>query len=90
MAGAVVFNIKPSDGWTQVTTGSTTYFQLRSQSSNHPIFVTTAATKPAATAPGYKVDRHEHFRVNVTNANPYWVKCVDEQPQGNMILVFSI
>lgn len=86
---AAQFNIQPSDGWVAVTSASTDFIRIRSSTPNHPFLVTSGASLPAATAVGFKVQCHD-FMVNVTNAQNYYVKTIDELPQGNRISVFSI
>lgn len=86
------FQINPSDGWVAVTSAGTDFVRIRSSTPGHAFYVTSAGSLPAATAVGYKVgpSDDDDFWVNVPNADNYYVKTIDEQPQGNKITVFSI
>lgn len=84
------FQIRPEDGWVAVTSAGVDYIKIRTSSVKHPFYVTSGADAPAATVLGYKVGCSGEFKVNVATAELYYVRTIDEQPEGNTISVFSI
>lgn len=84
-----IFNIRPEDGWVEVTSAGTDFVKIRSTTKRHAFFVTSGSLLPAATDPGFKVDCHD-FCVNVANPDNYYVRTANEQPGYSVISVFSI
>lgn len=83
------FTIDPEDGWTAVTSAGVNFIAIRSNTPNHAFYVTSAASLPAATVVGYKVQCHE-FKVNVPTTDNYYVRSAENQPRGTRIDVFYI
>lgn len=87
-----VFDIRPEDGWTAVTSGNIAFIKIRSNSPKHPFYVTADSSLPAATDPGYKVDCYmDEFWVDVAATGlTYYVRTTEATPAGSRISVFSI
>lgn len=84
------FSIDAEDGWVAVTSAGTNFVRIRSNTPNHAFFVTSAASLPAATVTGYKVQCAEGFWVDVPNTDNYYVRIPENLPQETRIDVFFI
>lgn len=86
------FNIQPSDGWVAVTSAGVNFIRIRASVDSHAFYVTCAADAPAETDPGYKVgpSDDDDFWCNVATTDLFYVRAINEQPNGNLITVFSI
>ena len=84
------FTIKAEDGWVEVTSAGTNFVKITSNVPKHPFFVTSAASAPAATAVGFKVEDDDGFCVNVANTDKYYVRVPGNTPNNTRIDVFYI
>lgn len=87
-----VFDIRPEDGWTAVTTGDKSFVKIRSNSPKHAFYVTADSSPPSDTDPGYKVDCYTgEFWVDVDSSGlVYYVRTTESTAAGARISVFSI
>jgi hypothetical protein len=83
------FTIKPEQGWVAVTTAGVSFLRIRSSTHNHPFYVTSGSSAPAATVLGFKVDCND-FWVDVPTTDIFYVRTTQNQPTGNTISVFSL
>jgi len=83
------FSIDAEDGWTEVTSASTSFVKIRSNSPSHAFFVTTGSSTPAASVVGYKV-QCEEFWCDVTVADNYYVRVAENLPQETRFDVFFV
>lgn len=87
------FVIQPEDEWVAVTAAGVNFIKIRGYPDSQAFYVTSAATTPAATVRGYRVDCHE-FEVNVATTDNYYVRVTNPKPgvadEGLRIDVFSI
>ncbi len=93
MASAV-YDIKPEDGWVQVTAADVSFIRIRS-TANHGFFVESSSTRPLATTLGYYCnsdgDTDDDFFSTVGVAGSFfWVRTSEGRPGGSKIYVFSL
>ncbi len=93
MASAV-YNIKPEDGWVQVTAADVSFIRIRS-TANHGFFVECSATQPAATTLGYYCNSDgdtddDFFSTTGVAGSFFWVRTSEGRPSGSKIYVFSL
>lgn len=83
------FDIDAEDGWVAVTSGGAAFIKIRSNTPNHPFFVTTGSSAPAASVIGFKV-HCEEFWCDVSTTENYYVRTLENLPQNSRIDVFYI
>lgn len=83
------FNIQPEDGWTAVTDAGVDFIRIRNTDNKVPFYVTSGSTAPAATDIGYKVGC-EDFWCDVATAELFYVRTVENRPEGMTISVFFL
>lgn len=83
------FNIKPADGWVEITTAGVSFIKVRSNTPRHAFFITDSVSAPASTVIGYKVDCEE-FCCDAPVSGKFYVRCHDNQPQNVRIDVFTV
>lgn len=87
------FNVKnsgPGGAWFAVTSAGVDFIAIRSNSNNHPFFVTTGSSTPNASVIGYKVTDADEFWVDVPVTENYYVRVPGNVPPETRIDVFYV
>lgn len=88
MANVANFSINSEDGWVKVVTGSSAYVRIRAGNRSMPFYVTTAAaaSTPAPSERGFKVDGDDDFEVYATVADDYYVRVPYPSPDQDLLI----
>lgn len=76
--------------WFAVTSAGVDFIRIRSNTNNHPFFVTTGSSLPAQSVVGYKVSDCDEFWVDVPVADNFYVRCPTNIPPNSRIDVFYV